>query len=81
MYTVLPKKTRQKHVCMSNNVKLFCVHAMNETATLKVKALHLSGYMLGNESIQSCADVTMHCSSITKMPEFALDGGHVAKHP
>ncbi|CAK8991445.1 unnamed protein product [Durusdinium trenchii] len=32
-------------------------------------------YMLGNESIQSCADVTMHCSSITKMPEFALDGG------
>ncbi|CAK8991449.1 unnamed protein product [Durusdinium trenchii] len=32
-------------------------------------------YFLGNESIQSCADAVSYCSSITKMPEFAVDGG------
>jgi len=32
-------------------------------------------YLLGNESIQSCADAVPYCNSITKMPEFAVDGG------
>ena len=35
------------------------------------------GYYLQNESIQSCDDVKPYCDSITKMPEFAVDGGHL----
>lgn len=40
--------------------------------------LYFQGYLLGNESIQSCADAVPYCNSITKMPEFAVDGGNMA---
>eukprot|EP00434_Breviolum_minutum_P010077 symbB.v1.2.008890.t1/scaffold488.1/size197422/23 len=32
-------------------------------------------YFIGNKSIKGCADVVPSCSSITKMPEYAVDGG------
>ena len=39
------------------------------------------GYLLGNESIQSCADAAPYCGSFTKMPEFAVDGGNLFLAP
>ena len=46
---------------------------------LKSETLRISlrGYLMRNQSIQSCADVKPYCDSITKLPEFTVDGGHL----
>ena len=46
-------------------------------ATLDAVTVSVRGYIMRNESIQSCEDVKPYCDSITKMPEFTVDGGHL----
>lgn len=57
-------------------------YGMNSTTTyhnygcLTLPVPPSQGYLLSNESIQSCADVVQYCGSLTKMPEFSVDGGN-----
>jgi len=46
-----------------------------EDMITQVPMLNHLRFLLSNESIQSCADVVPYCNSLTKMPEFAVDGG------
>ena len=72
---VLSAENRQCEDLASTSLPMLN-HLRASDATSEALTIYVRGYLMRNQSIQSCADVKPYCDSITKMPEFALDGGH-----